>query len=213
MKSFKSYLLATIGLAVLVGSLVFGGASSSNAAPGAQDVRVVNNVDNPVPTRAQGTTNIAGTVAAAQSGSWNVGIAGNTAATPMWVRDVDGPTRQPFQAQVGGVWNSSISIVLDITVPAGKRLVIKHVSASTDVPSGQFVQARFLINNAFEYELLMTSQGTFQSGDTHFVASQPVEIVADPGTNIHFAIDRSSAAGGGFSFGGATVSGYLVDAF
>src|SRR5262249_59085440 len=78
MNGIKCYLLTAVGVAVLVGSFMLSGAYTSSAAPppATQDVRVVNTTTNPVPTLAQGTTNVAGTGQAAQSGAWNVGISG-----------------------------------------------------------------------------------------------------------------------------------------
>src|SRR5439155_17389827 len=55
----------------------------------------------------------------------------NTTASPVPVRDVDNPSRQPFQAEVVGGFADGASTTGDITiatVPAGKRLVIEHVS-------------------------------------------------------------------------------------
>src|SRR5262245_28788280 len=40
------------------------------------NVDVVNDETNPVPTKSTGTTSVAGTVSATQSGNWNVGISG-----------------------------------------------------------------------------------------------------------------------------------------
>jgi hypothetical protein len=53
-------------------------ASTDAAAMGPQNVLVVNSTTAPVPTLAQGTTTVAGTVNAnaTQSGTWNVGITG-----------------------------------------------------------------------------------------------------------------------------------------
>src|SRR5262245_58468029 len=102
MQGIKSYLLAAVGVAVLGVSFVLSAAHTSNAAPGPESVTVLNTSANPVPTLAQGTTNIAGTVQAAQSGSWNVGITGtptfqvgNTAGNPVFVSDVNEPALHP----------------------------------------------------------------------------------------------------------------------
>src|SRR5216117_2665883 len=55
----------------------------------------------------------------------------NTPASPVPVRDVDNPARQPFQAEAVGGFADGASTTGDIlitTVPAGKLLVIEHVS-------------------------------------------------------------------------------------
>src|SRR5215813_581864 len=133
MKGIKSYFLAAFGLAVLAGSFVLSAAYSSSAAPGPgnQGVIVENTSTNPVPTQAQGTTNIAGTVQATQSGSWNVGISGtptfqvgNTGSNPVFVRDVNEPAMHPFQVTSAAKFidGNNLTEGAAIQVPAGKRL-------------------------------------------------------------------------------------------
>jgi hypothetical protein len=175
MNKFRNYLLATLGLGILVGSLVFSSSYASIASQGALDVKVVNTATQPVPTQAQGTTNIAGTVQAQQSGAWNVGISGtpdvnlasgasvginpsgntvqvgNTASAPVLVRDVDSPARQPFQDF------NSIDLVAPFgntervlfTVPTDKRLVIEFISLLALMPADQksTVTLRTFIND------------------------------------------------------------------
>jgi len=61
-------------------ALVAHEAATSAAASGVQNVKVVNTPADwlaPVPTVAQGTTTVAGTLAATQSGSWSVGLTGS----------------------------------------------------------------------------------------------------------------------------------------
>src|SRR5207244_995932 len=56
----------------------------------------------------------------------------NTTASPVPIRDVDNPARQPFHAEAVGEFADGASItggILIPTVPAGKRLVIEHLSA------------------------------------------------------------------------------------
>jgi len=66
----KNQFFAALGLTVLTGLFMVAGVGGSNAAPPSptpQDVKVVNTGANPIPTQAQGTTNIAGVVQAQQS--------------------------------------------------------------------------------------------------------------------------------------------------
>ena len=220
MQRIKSYLLAAVGVAVLGVSFVLSAAHTSNAAPGPESVTVVNTSANPVPTLAQGTTNIAGTVQAAQSGSWNVGISGtptfqvgNTASNPVFVSDVNEPAMHPFQASAGGALNAgSAETTVGIPVPSGKRLAIKFVSALGSVPTGQVIRASFFTTIGgleTRHTLVMTPQGTFSPQDD-FAASQSVEVFADGGTSIFVEFDRS---GGGVGTGGGfvSISGYLID--
>src|SRR5437899_6396572 len=70
-------------------------------------------------------------IAQAAPSPTNVNVV-NTTASPVPVRDVDNPARQPFQAEAVGGFADGASTTGDITigaVPAGKRLVIEYVSA------------------------------------------------------------------------------------
>ena len=222
MKGIKSYFLTAVGVVVVVGSFMLSGAHTSSAAPppATQDVRVVNTTTNPVPILAQGTTNVAGTVQAAQSGAWNVGISGtptfqvgNTASNPVFVSDVNEPAMHPFQTRGGVPLNAgSVDAAFGIPVPGGKRLAIKFVSALASVPTGQVVRAILFTTIGgveTQHNLVMTPQGTFGLQDD-FAASQAVEIFADGGTQIFVEFDRS---GGGVGTGGGTasISGYLIN--
>jgi len=212
MKRTKSYLFAGIGLAVLVGSLVLAGAGSSNAAPGAQDVNVVNNVDHPVPTRAQGTTNIAGNVGIIGTPTFEVG---NTAANPVWIRDADGVARQPFETGDPLVAENT-QLVRSFSLPIGNLLVIKHIFADVEVPRDQSVRATLTYNLAGAQRtlhLVMTPQGTFGTQE-FFATSQPVEIAVDPSNPFQhvllLTVERFGA-GAFLGSGHVSLSGYLVD--
>ena len=144
MNKLRNYLLLTaFGFAILVGTLLFTGSPPINAA-NKQDVRVINTTSEPVPTAAQGTTAIVGTVNVGNTPTVNlasgssVGLdpsnntvqLGNTMANPVPVRDVDNPARQPFQKGTFYFLNdgeSSKGTTL-FFVPFGKRLVIEQVS-------------------------------------------------------------------------------------
>src|SRR6266568_3286494 len=69
----------------------------------------------------------------------------NTPASPVPVRDVDNPARQPFEAQGMGGFADGASTTGDITiatVPAGKLLVIEHVSVlGTMIPGQKMIRA------------------------------------------------------------------------
>ena len=88
MKHLLSLVLAS---AAIVGSdgAPAAGPVSADASRGLE-VTVSNGVANPVPVLPQGTTTIVGSVRAAQSGPWNVEVAGNA----------DAPGRNPFQQSV-----------------------------------------------------------------------------------------------------------------
>src|SRR5437773_9790505 len=83
MNKLINYISASIGFVLLVSIIGFSipklGLGTTPTLPPA-DVRVVNTTTNPVPTLAQGTTNVAvqntPSVNAQESGPWNVGITG-----------------------------------------------------------------------------------------------------------------------------------------
>ena len=68
----KDYLVITGGILLIALSLSFAHVNPAGSASD-ETVRVVNT---PLPVTLQGTGTISGTVAATQSGAWNVGIAG-----------------------------------------------------------------------------------------------------------------------------------------
>ncbi len=230
MKSIKSYFLAA-AFAVLVGSLVLSGAYTSNAAPppaGAQDVKVVNTSANPVPTQAQGTTDIAGivsvtntpTVLAKQGGPWNVGISGtptvqidNAANAPVFVREVDNPARHAFQSSIlFDIPDSFIEVCPTLaTVPIGKRMVIQYVSARVTLPFSDQkideIRLRTTVNGVEAFhDLKVEPTGVFN----RFRVAQPVQVYADPSALVELCVSRTLTAGMA-PFNSATLSGYLVD--
>jgi hypothetical protein len=180
-------------------------------------VRVVNTPSEPVPTSATGTTTVAGTVAATQSGPWSVDVS-NTAASPVPFRDVDNPARQPFQAQVMGGFADGASTTGDITlttVPAGKRLVIEYVSIfGAMITDQKMIDASVKLHSGFsdEYDFhsYQNAAHTSVAGLDYFVSSGPVRFYSGPGPVYCFA-ERNSIAGANPNSVTFTISGYFVD--
>ena len=143
----------------------------------------------------------------------------NTTASPVPVRDVDNPARQPFQAEVVGGFADGASTTGDITiatVPAGKRLVIEHVSVF-----GMMLRLQRLVASGTQmHEIGHTSrghgppisaQGSNADGTLdYFIASQLVRFYADPGPISVFA-ERDSFGGANPDSVTFTISGYFVD--
>src|SRR6266568_4786805 len=88
----------------------------------------------------------------------------NTPASPVPVRDVDNPARQPFQAEVVGGFADGASTTGDIpitTVPAGKVLVIEHVSVfGAMLPGQKMVRAVMHRFSVFGHSLVISAQGS-----------------------------------------------------
>jgi hypothetical protein len=186
------------------------------------NVKVANTSADPVPTQAQGTTTIAGTVQAQQSGSWDVGITGtptfkvgNTADSPVPSRDVDNPVRQPFVAVLQSANPSNRSF----QVPLGKRLVIEYVSGIGQMRSGQKIltvslQTELVLNGQqigvrHHFTPVLTGTKTFPiAGNLDaFVVSQQTRLYAEQGSTVELSTDVTEE---GFGFT-VTVSGYFVD--
>src|SRR6266581_8083891 len=102
----------------------------------------------------------------------------NTTASPVSVRDVDNPARQPFHAEAVGGFADGASVtggILIPTVPAGKRLVIEHVSVfGAMLPGQKMVRARVMYRfSVFGHSLVISAQGSNADGSSdYFVASQ-----------------------------------------
>jgi hypothetical protein len=88
--------VAVVGVLAITGMFMN---SRQTKAEGSAPVTIVG----PLPLPVTGSTTLSGTVAATQSGLWNVGITGNTNATPLWVTDRDNPARHTLSSK-GTFW-------------------------------------------------------------------------------------------------------------
>ena len=194
MNNIKTSLIAFGGLLLLFGAIAF---LSPNASQGdsLKDVRVVNTPSNPVPTVAQGTTNIAGNVGINPSSNIiKIDSSANTvkvenSATPLLVHDVgEAPVRQPavyFGSQALSAGQSEITVPA-FDVPAGKRWVIEYINLEANAP-GEFGASVFLHApfgpSQIKYNLL-TRPNEAPFG---IVVSQQVKIYVDAGqTQLRF---------------------------
>jgi hypothetical protein len=202
-KKFVNLGLTAIGIAMIAIALAAVGSRTSNAVPGPQHVLVVNGTAAPVPTAPVGTTQVAGTVSVSSIPNLQIG---NT----VLVRDTDNPARHPFEAAVDaaipdtfGGNNATLT-----TVPAGKVLVVEHVSAVAFLPAGQKFSAGVYTDFARTHHLVSTARGSF-GGEELFEISQPIRLYVGPGASLNVRVDRDVASGAGQAR--FTISGYLVD--
>jgi len=147
-------------------------------------------------------------------------IVGNTPSTPLPVFDVDNPASQPFQesaqfTMAGGV-SPIFSTISDITVvPAGKMLVIEHVTFIGGTgPSGAKMFAGIstsisIVAPEKNHFLVLTEQGVIFD-NTVFTASQPMRLYAGPGTTVRGNAFRSPDSLGEGP-GEFSISGHFVD--
>jgi len=124
-------------LPVLIAAIFYSAASAQKPTPtpaGPVSVKVTNTSAEPVPVT--GTVNIGNLGTGGITVGGTVGVE-NASTNPLKVRDVSEAMRQPFhkdnfQGPVSGV--STVTLTYE-TVPAGKVLVIEHVSGYTSYAS------------------------------------------------------------------------------
>lgn len=131
-------------------------------------------------------------------------------ATPVLVRDVDNPARQPFQASIDTDWPAGFIVKTTtlLTVPVGKRAVIEYATFYIAPSAGskiQFAELGTTVGgNPASFDFVgtpITSIG---------VVAQPLRLYADAGTNIVgiVGLDSTSTGGGEIKI---SISGYLVN--
>jgi len=141
----------------------------------------------------------------------------NTTASPVPVRDVDNPARQPFHAEAVGGFADGASItggILIPTVPAGKRLVIEHVSVfGAMLPGQKMVRTRVMYRfSVFGHSLVISAQGSNADGSSdYFVASELIRFYDNDGLPVAWEVERDSSAGAKPAGIDLNCDGYLVD--
>lgn len=135
-------------------------------------------------------------------------------SSPLEIRDLDNPARQPFQAtRTCTAVAQGAGCSFAIGVPAGKRLVIEYVSLLALQPAGQVVlfEIETLINNVSVRHRLPISApaiNMFNTGSQTSIGQQ-VRLYADPETAFSVSASRAPSAGEATFF--FSVSGYLVN--
>jgi hypothetical protein len=139
-----------------------------------------------------------------------------TPVKPALVRDIDNGDKLPLYGNasldlevVVGEGRAGESPCV-VSAPAGKRLVIEHVSAQAFMPAGQ--TARFAITDTRNFNQYLVSyyQGTNVGGTKDiYVASQAIRQRVVPGERVCLEISRNATTGTATVHWG--VSGYFVD--
>ncbi len=176
---------------IAIGSLA-GPPISTAAADKFQDVVVRNSDGEPVPTKAIGTTAVQGAVSIV--GIPTVNIAGSARI----------PVQFTFEVRFSGT--SSVSTSNAYTVPAGKRLEIRHVDVQESTPA-EVQQIHLQVmqgGERFAHYLTSSRQG---SNDT--VVSQRISAYADPGTAVVLVVFLDRILDGWLMYG--TFTGTLTD--
>lgn len=204
MFSLKKSVTALVGLLVLVVTivalvpLVSRGQGNSGNAPPPFNVNVVN-----TPLPVTGTINV-----------------GNLGDSPLPVRDVDNPARQPIQANIIEVPPQIPNPIL-FTVPAGKRMVIEYVSADIRANTQCATAPQYALrtttggvalNHFFQSEFTGTLGAAANEATRAYGLSQQTRIYADPNTTVTLDIRTDAFPSCAFMVNdGIHVSGYLVD--
>ena len=238
----RNYLLLAVGMGTL--TFVMGVTNADWAYAQASkiaSVLVVNTPDQPVPTIAQGTTNIAGNVGISGTADVNatvvgtptvnlgagnsVGIGGpvqigNAAGNPVLIRDVDNGARQPFHVSMTcGVSTGLTGCGNGISpseIPVGKQLVVEYVSARMTLPAGQSIPSAeistFTGSDWVTHYVPAISQGLNHYGEAVFIASEPVRMYAvKDGLNYAVTMLVNRSASVGVGSFIVEVSGYWID--
>ncbi len=237
MKKFRNLLISVLGLGLLAAtsSMVGSRTEGAQGPPGGLNVNVLNTplpvtgslgvsgtvqaqqsgawsvnvLNSPLPVT--GSLGLSGTVQAQQSGAWSVGI-NNAKTSPVPIRDVENPARQPFafDSFCALVPGSDVCVVL-FSIPAGKRLVIESITVEVSGPTGQKGRADIfttVAGTSHGFRLSLAPVGTF-SGQDIMDGTHPLRLYADPTSTVSLRGFRNSTSGDG-AFAGS-VSGYLVD--
>jgi len=178
-----------------------------------QAVNVVNTTSNPVPTSAQGTTQVAGNVSASQSGAWSVGVS-NTTSNPVPVQDMGESQRTPIRISGGvSIVNAVTGLSTMYQVPSNKVLVIESIGMHglALVPAFNVDVVISDSNNIFELATASFSVGqpVATGSDYRYGESHSVVLFAGPNENVDFRAGINGPSNGTFS---ATFSGYLMPA-
>jgi hypothetical protein len=132
------------------------------------------------------------------------------------VSDADNPARQPFQALGAGEFTQPVFVITLTTIPAGKRLIIEHVSVVGEMLAGKKIIGTSIgvalqnVNNGTHvyHPLTISAQGSSVFGEDLYTASGQVRLYGDPGTEVYGIAVSDNAVGSHVSF---SISGYLVD--
>jgi hypothetical protein len=146
----------------------------------------------------------------------------NVVNTPLPVRDVENPARQPFNAV------KQFSFFFDVdsgfvpfgeSVPPDKQAVLEYVTAECRLPSGQRPSLQITqvapsptsVTEIANPILIYQATVPFGPAATHDIyhSSDPVRLYLPPGTQIHLRAERNPATGIGLCT--VYISGYLIN--
>jgi len=188
-------LLAVVGLT----ELAMAGPQNPPSAP----VTVVNTPSNPVPVVQQGTSSISGNVNVNNQPTVKLAPGTNVGLV------TGEPFARPVDLAIPVGYNST---GLSVEIPAGKRFVIKTVSATAVMEPGGTPFVEFQLNytngGPVSIWLPMHLQGA-RLGFDHYVATVPVMLDADGPSPVFVSFNRDVVTGLSRCF--FVLAGHLVD--
>jgi hypothetical protein len=222
MKRGRYFLLATIAMIIFAFAIASLNPGSAQGAK-ANEVTVANTSSEPVPTLAQGTTTVTGSIGLTGTPSVNVArmpsLSGNvtvdnTAAAPVLVSDVDNPARQPYQVELSAPFGPDFALSGIPAVPAEKRLVIEQCTAMVpglDAEANVILTITTSVGGRSVSHWFSLNKLTTNVGVAPMIISQLIRLYADPGTPVGVLMTvqgPTPPSGARFDL---TLSGYLVD--
>jgi hypothetical protein len=178
----------------------------------AKDVNVANTASNPVPTVAQGTTQVAGTVSVSNMPSITLASGGTVGIDPAknQVQPVPvGEKRGQFfcmgVAQSGG----DVGADCNLNVPAGQQFIIDEYSLQVRAPSPYVWTGGTISPSEVEIYVPVTKQGVDKSLNNVFFGSAPMaHIVVNAGETLRFvAVEFNGNANEANDYVSISVSG------
>jgi hypothetical protein len=218
MNRFKNHLIAMAVLSVLaiVGSIMNSHQAAAQGPPNGLAVNIVN----PLPVPVTGSTTVSGTIAATQSGAWNVGLTPgasvgitgtpnvnvtNPATAPVLFLNVNDPGRIAYQSVTRASCVKNTCNGVFPAVPSGHRLVIQHFSGSESFSQPtDFVEARLLTPSSAVLSVFLIPSNIESISDF----DQAVLVYYDAGEQP-FA--QSNAIGVLINQASFTLTGYMLD--
>ena len=226
MYKFKDSLIAMAGLLSLVGVIALltphiaasqgsvTGVATAKASPTPADVNVVNTPSVNVSNTAANPVQVTGSVIVSNSPTVRIDT-----TNPLPVRDVDNPARQPFVFFVDSPLNHWFStapnIILEFSVPSGKRLVIEQLSIEADLTPSASQKMRGVVRSSVGglfHDYAFTGTDSGQDGNFEdFIASAQMRSYADSGTTVQIFVTRNDTSGGSLDKAEINLSGYLIN--
>lgn len=136
----------------------------------------------------------------------------NPTSSPIPVRDVDNPARQPFQSHIQCSLDGTNSCEGTLTAPSGKELVIEYISMDLFADSGVMAYPpRLTVPQAGSQEpyFFPLPQQIDDGSEVVFVGVHQTRLYVVPSGEIqlHCAVSHSVSLGAC----DVTISGYLAD--